>query len=144
LDKHGRALESDLIALGLRLRWCPCEWFNWHDLIIIIEHSSVDSQLYKSMHPDDAGWTLTNLLLATIADVLRWLQWAKTKDGAKNRNQPDPIPRPGVARNRQVHPKVKGAPRSKIRKLLGRTGETPNKAQRLAALFSGKSEGGGD
>jgi hypothetical protein len=132
-----------LINVGLRLRYCPSEWFDWADLRTFVKHSSVESNLYKSMYPDDAGWTLTNLLLATIADVLRWLQWAKTKDGRKNRRKPEPIPRPGVARKKAVHPKVKGAPRSTIRKLLGRDkAETPNKAQRLAALFSGKSEGG--
>lgn len=76
------------------------------------------------------------MLLAAIADVLRWLQWAKTPDGRKNANQPEPIPRPGVqSRKRLVHPKVKGAPRSKIRKLLGREAK-PDKAQRLLDLFS--------
>lgn len=130
----------DLIALGLRLRWCPCDWFDWRDLAVIVRHLGVESHLFKSMHPDDAGWTLTNLLLARIADVLAWLQWAKTKDGRKNRNQPEPIPRPGVKRKKQVHPKVKGAPRSMVRKLLGR--ETPDKGKRLAELFSGKKEGG--
>jgi hypothetical protein len=87
------------------------------------------------MHPDEAGWTLTNMLLAAIADVLRWLQWAKTKDGQKGRGQPDPIPRPGVkSHKRAVHPKVKGAPRSKIRQMLGR--EISDRATRLRDLFS--------
>lgn len=86
------------------------------------------------MHPDEAGWTRTNMLLATIADVLRWLQWAKTVDGRKGRNAPDPIVRPGVKGvRRRVHPKVKGVPRSKIRGLLGR--ETTDRAARLADLF---------
>lgn len=80
---------------------------------------------------------MTNQLLAAIADALRWLQWAKTKDGRKNQNRPDPIPRPGVQKAKKaIHPDAKGAPRSKIRQLLGR--ETPDKAQRLADLFSGK------
>lgn len=92
------------------------------------------------MHPEDAGWTLTNMLLATIADVLRWLQWAKTENGRKGRNAPQPIPRPGVARTKRVQPKVKAAPRSKVRALLG-VRETPNRAQRLADLFSGKKGG---
>lgn len=99
------------------------------------------------MHPDNAGWTRTNLLLAAIVDLLRWLQWSKTKDGRKNRNRPEPLPRPGVARSKSVHPKAKGAPRSKIRALLGR--DTPDRAQRLADLFSGrnkkkKTDEGGD
>jgi hypothetical protein len=75
------------------------------------------------------------MLLAAIADVLRWLQWAKTKDGQKGRNAPDPIPRPGVkSRKRPVHPVTKGVPRSKLRKLMGR--EKPDRAKRLADLFS--------
>lgn len=92
------------------------------------------------MHPEDAEWTLTNRLLAIIADVLRWLQWAKTSDGRKNRNQPEPIPRPGVARRKRVQPKVKAQPRSKIRALLGR--KTEDRAQKLANLFGGKGGGG--
>ncbi|OYN80419.1 DUF5361 domain-containing protein [Mycolicibacterium sphagni] len=94
------------------------------------------------MYPDKAGWTLTNHLLATIADVLRWLQWAKTKDGRRNRNMPDPIERPGVERRKRVQPKVKAAPRSKIRALLGlKPRDSSNRAQKLHDLFSGK---GGD
>lgn len=89
------------------------------------------------MHPNEAGWTLTNMLLAAIADALRWLQWARTKDGQKNHNPPEPIPRPGVKgrRKRPVHPVGKGAPRSKIRNLLRRR-EIPDRAKRLAELFS--------
>lgn len=35
-------------------------------------------------------------LLAFIGDRLAWLQWAKSKDAQRNRNQPKPIPRPGI------------------------------------------------
>ena len=31
------------------------------------------------------------LLLASAADSLRWLVWAKTEDGRKNRNRPEPF-----------------------------------------------------
>lgn len=31
---------------------------------------------------------LNTMLLASIADSLRWLQWTKTKDGQRGRNQP--------------------------------------------------------
>ncbi|MGV0805811.1 DUF5361 domain-containing protein [Mycolicibacterium setense] len=97
----------------------------------------MESHLYRSMHPDDAGWTRTNMLLAAIADVLRWLQWAKTKDGRKNQNAPDPIQRPGITpKKKAIHAGAKGVPRSKIRQLLGR--QTHDKSRRLAELFSGK------
>lgn len=102
-----------------------------------MEHSTVDSHLYRSMHPDEAGWTLTNHLLAMIADALRWLQWAKTKDGAKGRNRPEPITRPGVkGRKKRSHPKVKGLPLSRMRALLNRGRDVqPDRAARLKELF---------
>lgn len=78
------------------------------------------------------------MLLAAIADALAWLQWAKTKDGRKNRNRPDPIERPGVEPKRKaVHPGAKGVVRSKIRQILGHR-SAADKAKRLADLFSGK------
>ncbi|UQE73838.1 DUF5361 domain-containing protein [Gordonia sp. PP30] len=41
-------------------------------------------------------WTLDLLLMAAMVDELRWLHWAKTKAGAKGRDAPKPIPRPGI------------------------------------------------
>lgn len=34
---------------------------------------------------------LETLLLASMADRLAWLQWAKTEDGKKNRSRPKPV-----------------------------------------------------
>lgn len=70
--------------------------FSWHDLRIIIEHSPRSSAVVQSQDPESANWSLDALLLAEVADSLKWLQWAKTKDGQRNRNPPKPIPRPGV------------------------------------------------
>ena len=42
------------------------------------------------------GVGLQEMLLAAIADSLRWLQWAKTKDGARGRICPEPIRGPGI------------------------------------------------
>src|SRR6185312_15833247 len=86
IEEHGAALEADLIDKGLRLRDCPTKKFNWRDLLVIYRHLGFSSHTYESMHPDQAGWTLTNQLLAASADVLRWLQWVKTEDGAAGRN----------------------------------------------------------
>lgn len=41
-------------------------------------------------------WGLPEQLLAGAVDALHFLQWSKTTDGAKGRNRPKPIPRPGV------------------------------------------------
>ncbi|AER47572.1 tail assembly chaperone [Mycobacterium phage DS6A] len=150
IRRHGEALESDLIDKGLRLRHCPSDDFNWRDLRIIVEHSGVESELFRAMHPEEAGWTPTNMLLAAIVDVLRWLQWARTKDGQAGRNMPEPIKRPGVhGRKRPVHPKGKGAPRSRIRELLRRgrpaappAEAPPSRAARLTALFAAPDDDG--
>lgn len=43
------------------------------------------------------------MLLASAVDELAILKWQKTKAGQKNRDRPEPIPRPGVTpRKRQT------------------------------------------
>lgn len=91
--------------------------------------------LFRAMYPEKAGWTLTNQLIALAVDVLRWLQWAKTEDGSRGFNQPEPIPRPGVTPLRKaVHPGAKGLPRSRVRKILGL--KPKDRAHRIKQLFS--------
>ena len=46
--------------------------------------------------PEERPWDPTRMLLAEMVDMLRLLYWAKTEDGSKGRNRPDPITRPGV------------------------------------------------
>ncbi|MEU2106497.1 DUF5361 domain-containing protein [Nocardia sp. NPDC019255] len=41
---------------------------------------------------------MQEMLMADVADSLHWLMWAKTKSAQKNRGQPKPIPRPGIAK----------------------------------------------
>lgn len=55
-----------------------------------------DSAVYDAVDPEGVAWDLHAQLQAAAVDSLRWLQWAQTKDGEKNRNRPKPIPRPGV------------------------------------------------
>lgn len=104
---HGEALEYDLIERGLRLRDVGQPAFTWRDLRIIVRYLPRESALVNELDPDAAGWSLESLLLATVADGIHWLQWAKTKDGQKGRHQPKPIPRPGVEDNTK---KYKGTP----------------------------------
>lgn len=87
---------------------------------MIVQHSDDTTKLWQSQHPQYAGWTLTDRLLAIIANALRWLVWAKTKDGAKNRHRPEPIG-PDMGTTKKVRPglKVKASPISKIKQLLG-------------------------
>lgn len=91
------------------------------------------------MRPDDAGWTLETMLLATAVDTLRWLQWAQTEDGHKGRNQPDPIPRPGVKSSRKAVQPAKAIPRSKLRRILqsgAPVDDGRSRGEKLRALFT--------
>lgn len=70
--------------------------FTWRDLYVFVKTSGWDDALTREMYPEHADWTPENMLLAEVVDSLHWLVWAKTENGSKNRNQPKPIPRPGV------------------------------------------------
>ena len=96
LQEHQDAVESDLIRLGLRLRDVGAESFTWRDLLVIVRQSPRDSALMAEVHPDTVRWGLSEFLLAELIDISQVLLWAKTKDGANNRNRPKPYPRPGV------------------------------------------------
>ena len=60
-----------------------------------------DSRVMRQVDPANA-WGWQEHLLADIVNRVRWLQWAKTPDGAKNRNHPVPLEAP--KRLRQVIP----------------------------------------
>ena len=47
----------------------------------------------SAIHRTDPAWRHTiDLELARASEFwLRWLHWAKTADGAKNRNRPEPL-----------------------------------------------------
>ena len=91
--EHSEALEFDLIKLGLRLRDAGSLEFNWRDLWVVCRRLGRDSELYKSMNPDDdTSWSVTDYLLALVADntAFRLYQAA----GGKGK-KPKPVPRPG-------------------------------------------------
>ncbi|MDF1902755.1 DUF5361 domain-containing protein [Mycolicibacterium smegmatis] len=139
IRRHSEALEADLIDKGLRLRNCPTEDFNWHDLKVIIRYLPVTSNLYSEMFPDRAGWTKEAMLTASVADSLHWLQWAKTKDGAKGRNRPKPIPRPGVTPPRREGSNPKAVPLSVIKKTFAdRSKRNKDRGKALQSIFAGK------
>lgn len=79
----------------MRLRDLGSERFSWRDLrIILSQQKPAESALWMEQNPDHM-WGLPEFLLADVADTLHALFWAKTKDGSKNRNRPQPIERPG-------------------------------------------------
>ena len=77
-----------MIRLGLRLRDFPSENLTWRDLAVIVRCAPADSPLARVMEPSVAG-QIDVQLLRSIDYSLRWLSWAKTKDGQAGRNRPE-------------------------------------------------------
>lgn len=85
------------------------------------------SAVFRSINPD-WQWTLEAHLAAVAADGVRWLVWSKTKDASRKppRNQPKPIPRPGMeqekpqAQNR--FEEVEGLPRDEFMEWMDTAG----------------------
>ena len=60
-------------------------------------HLPRESATWRALHGQDkAEWSLDVQMLAEVLNAVRWLQWAKTEDGAKGRNRPKPIQPPWV------------------------------------------------
>lgn len=93
-DEHRAAIEADLIALGLRLRHVGTDALAWHELYAVIKHLPQSSAYFRVLHPEEAEWDLSAMLLADIADALRVANWQR--GGGKRSEYPKPIPRPGV------------------------------------------------
>jgi len=66
----------------------------------MVRNLPLDGALARALHGTDALWTLDRQLLAAAVDELRTSNWMRSKDGAKNRNRPKPIPRPGTGDRR--------------------------------------------
>lgn len=105
ISTQSQAVQADLIDRGLRLRHLGTEALTWGDLSAVIACLPPDSALFRAKRPDWM-WGLPEMLAADIADSLRWLMWAKTKDAQKGRNAPKPIPRPGIARPERIGAKA--------------------------------------
>lgn len=84
---------------------------SWRRLGVLIKHlpmesatktalrnAAPESELRKAVDGDYGSFSQTHMMLAEMIDTLNWLKWAKTEDGADNKNQPEPYPRPGVKR----------------------------------------------
>ena len=119
-EKYRRPLEADLIKAGLRLRNCPSRDFTWRDLEIFIDYLDNDSFLVGVVHPERAGWTKPNMLLADLVDTARIHVWLNSKAGQEGRDFPNPIPRPGIKLPEpRKGSKVKPLPLSKIKEIHG-------------------------
>lgn len=100
IAQHAEAVEFDLIALGLRLRWLgvPGRSFNWRDLRAIVALSPPDSALRRVTEGE--GWTRTDHLLALVVDHLAVANWQRQRK--KGSTRPKPLKRPGMKGDRKV------------------------------------------
>lgn len=79
----------------MRLDWLGSEWLTWRDLLVVVRRSPTTSALARVILGEVVEWSTAEYLLAQIADNTAWLVWAKTDDGAKGRNRPQRLRRPG-------------------------------------------------
>jgi hypothetical protein len=107
-------------------------------LQIFIEYLDNDSCLVSLVHPERAGWTKSNMLLADLIDTARIHLWLNSKAGHEGRDYPEPIPRPGVKRREpRKGSKVKAQPLSEIKKLYGEQPTGVERKRKLEAIFRG-------
>lgn len=102
-EEYREAIEYDLIDKGLRLRDLGEPGFTWRDLYVITRKSPPASALARELYGEDAHWGLLEQLAAAMVDAQNLANWLQSKDGAKNRNRPKPIPRPGVKADKDIN-----------------------------------------
>lgn len=96
IRQHKEAVEYHLISLGLRLAWLGTTALTWRDLLVIVKQAPAGSSIRRSTGGEEAEWGLQEQLLAALFDSQQLLVWMQSEDGAKGRNRPRPLPRPGV------------------------------------------------
>lgn len=94
LDRHGEAIEHDLVCAGWTLDDVPGR-LNWRALNRFVRQSAKQpgSAFARELAGDDAGWGMTEMLLASILDGVAAGNWQR---GGGKGPRPKPVPRPGV------------------------------------------------
>ena len=89
-----RAVEAELIKVGLRLRWlCDgTDRLNWRDVQVVILEADQGSAIARCELGESAFWTVDTHLLAGVLDALNGANFQR---GGGRGKRPSPIPRPG-------------------------------------------------
>ena len=89
-----RAVEAELIKVGLRLRWlCDgTDRLNWRDVQVVILEADQGSAIARCELGESAFWTVDTHLLAGVLDALNGANFQRSGGRGK---RPSPIPRPG-------------------------------------------------
>lgn len=96
IDNHRDELEYELLKAGVRLRWLGRPSLSWNDIYLIAANSEPGTPLAKALDKRMA-WKPIDFWMQSIEYSLRWLVWAKTKDGRKGRKKPKPMQPPGTS-----------------------------------------------
>lgn len=109
-----RAVERDLISVGLRLRWLGdgSDRLSWRDLSVILQEAPRNSAIGRHVLGDNAEWGASEYLLAAIVDGVNGGNWQR---GGGKSPRPKPVPRPGdlpgrVKRVTETRPEPEGDP----------------------------------
>ena len=89
-----RAVEAELIKVGLRLRWlCDgTDRLNWRDVQVVILEADQGSAIARCEVGESAVWTVDTHLLAGVLDALNGANFQR---GGGRGKRPSPVPRPG-------------------------------------------------
>ena len=90
-----RAVEAELIKVGLRLRWlCDgTDRLNWRDVQVVILEADQGSAIARCELGESAFWTVDTHLLAGVLDALNGANFQR---GGGRGKRPAPTPRPGM------------------------------------------------
>lgn len=131
IDNHRDELEYELIKTGVRLRWLGCQLLSWNDIYLIATNCEPGTPLARTLDKRMA-WKPIDFWMQSIEYSLRWLVWAKTKDGNKGRRTPKPVQQPGTeirdANRRDVvrRTELVGMDKHSLRDYLNRPRTTPD------------------
>lgn len=98
IDGYGEALEHDLVVAGWTLDDVPGR-LNWRAVRAFVAGQAAKdgTALHRATAGDQAGWGLTQHLLAGLYDQLAVANWQRAASGAKRApKKPSPLPRPGI------------------------------------------------
>jgi hypothetical protein len=68
---------------------------------VLLRHLPLESSYIRATGGDDVAWTVTEHLLAIVADAVQIGNWQR--QGDKNKPRPRAIPRPGQRSSTTVH-----------------------------------------
>ena len=89
-----RAVEAELIKVGLRLRWlCDgTDRLNWRDVQVVVLEADQGSAIARCELGESAFWSVDTHLLAGVLDALNGANFQRSGGRGK---RPSPVPRPG-------------------------------------------------